>query len=114
MKIIDLNGDGQDDLFIQNPYSVSIWDEDGQEIFLDAPGEYLVSTMGDADGDGVEDILAVYQIAGGKELVFVQKAQVAWRSPVQGIGYSSPDWSVALSWMELKSSWEILVEIYFP
>lgn len=86
MKIIDLNGDGQDDLFLQNPYSVSIWNEEGQEIFLDAPGEYLVSTMGDVDEDSIEDVLAVYQVAGGKELVFVRNSQVAWRLPVQGLG----------------------------
>lgn len=86
MKIIDLNGDGQDDLFLQNSFSLSIWDEGGMEIFLDTPGEYLVSTMGDVDGDGIEDVLAVYQAPGNKELVFVKQAQVAWRSTVQGLG----------------------------
>ncbi len=86
MKIIDLNGDGQDDLFLQNSFSLSIWGADGVEIFLDTPGEYLVSTMGDVDGDGIEDVLAVYQAPGNKEIVFVKQAQVAWRSTVQGLG----------------------------
>lgn len=86
MKIIDLNGDGQDDLFLQNSFSLSIWGEDGQEIFLDTPGEYLVSTMGDVDGDGIEDVLAVYQALGNKELVFVKQAQVVWRLAIQGLG----------------------------
>lgn len=86
MKIIDLNGDGQDDLFLQNSFSLSIWGEDGLETFLDSPGDYLVSTMGDADGDGIEDVLAVYQAAGNKELVFVKQGQVAWRSIVPGLG----------------------------
>jgi hypothetical protein len=86
MKIIDLNGDGQDDLFLQNSDSLSIWDEDGIEVFLDTPGEYLVSTMGDVDEDGIEDVLAVYQVSSNKELVFVKQAQVARRSTIQGLG----------------------------
>ena len=86
MKIIDLTGDGQDDLFIQNTNSLAIWDESGQEIFSDIPGEYLVSTMGDLDGDGVEDILAVYQTGAGKEWVLIQKGQVVQRLPVKQIG----------------------------
>jgi outer membrane protein assembly factor BamB len=86
MKIVDLSGDGQNDLFLQNLSSVAIWDAQGKEIFVDAPGENLVSTMGDVDGDGIEDILAVYQASGSNELVFVKQAQVAWRSTIQSMG----------------------------
>ncbi len=56
MKIIDLTGDGVDDLFIQSGSNASIYDGAGNLI-----GSYDIgfgkSTMGDVNGDGVEDVV---------------------------------------------------------
>ncbi len=104
MKIIDLNGDGKDDLFLQNSYSFSIWDENGKELFLEAPGTNLVSTMGDVDGDSIEDVLGVYQIDGNAELVFVKQGQAVWRSPVQGL--NNP---VRMAVMRFRNGTQIIV-----
>jgi hypothetical protein len=56
MKIIDLTGDGVDDLFIQNPGNASIFDGAGNLTASFDMG-FGKSTMGDVNGDGVEDIV---------------------------------------------------------
>jgi len=56
MKIIDLTGDKVNDLFIQSGSNASIYDGAGNVI-----GNYDIgfgkSTMGDVNGDGVEDVV---------------------------------------------------------
>lgn len=56
MKIIDLTGDGVNDLFIQNPNNVIIFDDTNKIIFTQNFSN-VKSTMGDVDGDGVEDVV---------------------------------------------------------
>ena len=56
MKIIDLTGDGVDDLFVQSGSNASIFDGSGNLIASFDMG-FGKSTMGDVNGDGVEDIV---------------------------------------------------------
>ncbi|MBV6394592.1 MAG: hypothetical protein HFACDABA_00158 [Anaerolineales bacterium] len=60
MKIIDLTGDGVNDLFIQNGNSASIYDAAGNLVASADVGNGK-STMGDLNGDGVEDVI-LFQI----------------------------------------------------
>ncbi|GMV33089.1 MAG: hypothetical protein DYG85_13295 [Chloroflexi bacterium CFX1] len=63
MKVIDLDGDGQDELFIQNTENVSAFDGAGALAWsfnYNAPK----TTLGDVNGDGVEDIVVYYVGAG--------------------------------------------------
>ncbi len=63
MKVIDLTGDGQDELFIQNTTDVTVYDGGGniiQNFAYSAPK----TTLGDVDGDSVEDII-VFHIGTG-------------------------------------------------
>ena len=57
MKIIDLTGDGQNDLFLQNETSFKIVDADGKELQAQNFNTPLATTMGDVNGDGVEDVI---------------------------------------------------------
>jgi outer membrane protein assembly factor BamB len=58
MKIIDLTGDGQDNLFIQNLNNLSVLDAAGNPLFsYDFPSD-LVTTLGDVTSDGIEDVVA--------------------------------------------------------
>jgi len=57
MKIIDLTGDGQRDLFLQNKDTVRITDSTGAVLFEANFGTPLATTMGDLNGDSVEDVL---------------------------------------------------------
>jgi hypothetical protein len=59
MKIIDLTGDGQDELFIQNTSDVTIYDGNGN-ILWSFPYSSPKTTLGDVTGDGVEDIVVYY------------------------------------------------------
>jgi len=56
MKIIDLNGDGQDELFIQGTNAISVFDGKGNLLY-----SYdffsTKTTLGDINGDNVEDIV---------------------------------------------------------
>lgn len=61
MKIIDLTGDGVDDLFIQSLYNASIYDGAGT-ILQSWDITSAKSTMGDVNGDGVEDVI-IYEYA---------------------------------------------------
>ena len=59
MKVIDLSGDGKDELFIQNASGVRIYDPNGN-ILNDFTYDSPKTTLGDVNGDGVEDIVVYH------------------------------------------------------
>ncbi len=63
MKIIDVTGDGQDDLFIQNNSFVAVYDPNFNILFSNSFSTPK-TTLGDADGDGVEDIIVFHNATG--------------------------------------------------
>jgi len=61
MKAIDLSGDGQDDLFLQNLSNITVFDANGNTLInLNYDSFKITTTLGDLNGDGVEDILVYY------------------------------------------------------
>jgi len=73
MKVIDLSGDGQDDLFVQNGSKVTVYDGGGA-VMSDLPFSSPKTTLGDVDGDGVEDII-VYYVGTGMAVDLISKMQ---------------------------------------
>lgn len=63
MKVIDLNGDGQDELFIQGRDNVSVFDGSGNSLWSFGYATPK-TTLGDINGDGVEDIVVYHQGSG--------------------------------------------------
>ena len=61
MKVIDLSGDGQDDLFIQNAGNVSSYDGSGNVIWT-LPYQSPKTTLGDVNGDAVEDVVVTISV----------------------------------------------------
>ena len=59
MKVIDLTGDGQDELFIQGKDGVSVFDGNGNVLYSIAYNG-AKTTLGDVNGDGVEDIVVFH------------------------------------------------------
>ena len=87
MKVIDVTGDGRDDLFLQTTDNVSVWDENGASLFS---FEYRSpkTTLGDVDGDGVEDII-VYHVGEGMSVDVISKGQVKTIATSLNIGHPS-------------------------
>lgn len=54
LKVIDMTGDGQDEIFAQTPSQVAVFTSEGQTLFSQNLSS-AKSTMGDLDGNGVED-----------------------------------------------------------
>ena len=73
MKVIDLTGDGQDELFVQNSSDVAIYDGAGA-VMANLPFSSPKTTLGDVDGDGVEDII-VYHVGTGMAVDVISKMQ---------------------------------------
>ena len=73
MKVIDLTGDGKDDLFIQSPDNLTVLDENGNATF-GFGYQSMKTTLGDVDGDNVEDIV-VYYIGTGMSVDVISKGQ---------------------------------------
>ncbi len=74
MKIIDLTGDGQKDVFVQNPNNVTILNQLGGLFFQEDYPSPLTTTMGDVNGDGVEDVVvfsptSVSVLSNGSEIM---------------------------------------------
>jgi hypothetical protein len=66
MKVIDLTGDGQNELFIQNSQNVSVYDGNGRALWSwNYP--YPKTTLGDFNNDGTEDIIVFY--SGGVDVI---------------------------------------------
>src|SRR5919108_5309287 len=56
MKVINVMGDDQDELFIQNTANVSVYDGAGA-VMLSLDYDSPKTTLGDLNGEGVEDII---------------------------------------------------------
>jgi len=59
MKVINLMGDDQDELFIQNTTNVTLFDGGGN-VLLSLDYQYPKTTLGDVNGDNKEDIAVFY------------------------------------------------------
>jgi len=73
MKVIDLTGDGRDDLFIQSPENLTVLDDAGEPIF-GFGYQSMKTTLGDINGDSVEDIV-VYHMGQGSSVDVISKGQ---------------------------------------
>ncbi len=84
MKVIDLTGDGQDELFIQNTSNVTIFDGSGTELVTFGYGSPK-TTLGDLDGDGIEDII-VYYVGSGMSVDLISKGTLTLLADNLNIG----------------------------
>jgi len=86
MKVIDLTGDGQNELFIQSINNVSMYDGNGSVLWsqnYDSPK----TTLGDVNGDGVEDIV-VFHTGSGASVDVISKGQA--RTLAQSLSIGKP------------------------
>ena len=87
MKVIDLTGDGNDDLFIQSPNNITVLDDAGESIF-GFNFESMKTTLGDVTGDNVEDIV-VYHVGTGMSVDVISKGQRRELANLLSIGFPS-------------------------
>ncbi len=64
LKIIDLTGDSVNDLFLQTETQLKVIDKKQQVVIDQTYAAPLATTMGDLDGNGIQDLLAFYGTAG--------------------------------------------------
>jgi WD40 repeat protein len=84
MKVINLMGDEQGELFIQNTQNVSVYDGYGQ-ILLSQDYQYPKTTLGDVNGDGIEDIIVFY-LGTGPSVDVIQNGQTTTLATPLSIG----------------------------
>lgn len=87
MKVIDLTGDGRDDLFIQSPDNLTVLDENGDALF-GFGYQSMKTTLGDVNGDNVEDIV-VYYMGTGASVDVISKGQPKTIAETLPIGFPS-------------------------
>src|SRR5689334_12733239 len=87
MKIIDLTGDGQDELFIQNTSEVTVYDGNGN-VMWSFPYSSPKTTLGDVTGDGVEDIV-VYYVGTGMSVDVISNGVQTKLAETLSIGFPS-------------------------
>jgi len=85
MKVIDLTGDGLDDLFIQSPDNLTVLDDKGEPIF-GFGYQSMKTTLGDVNGDSVEDII-VYYVGTGMSVDVINKGEPTTIAQTLNIGF---------------------------
>ncbi len=86
VKLIDLTGDEQDDVFSQTSNTIVVVDSQGQEIArIPTSG---VATMGDTTGDGTEEIIVAESTGAGVQVAVYRGSgeQIAAFSPQLKLG----------------------------
>ena len=84
MKVINVMGDDQNELFIQNSQNVSIYDGNGA-IRLSLDYQSPKTTLGDVNGDGMEDII-VYYLGTGMSVDVINNGQTMTLATALDIG----------------------------
>lgn len=84
MKVINVMGDAQNELFIQNPMNVSVYDGNGA-VMLSQDYQSPKTTLGDITGDGMEDIL-VYYIGTGMSVDVISNGKLTTLATALDIG----------------------------
>src|SRR5688572_7372 len=87
MNIINVMGDDQDELFIQNTENISIYDSNGA-ILISQNYQYPKTTIGDANNDGTEDIFVFYLGDLGYSVDVISNGQV--ETLAQGLDIGLP------------------------
>jgi hypothetical protein len=87
MKVINVMGDAQDELFIQNASNVSLYDGNGANL-LSLEYSSPKTTLGDVDGDGMEDII-VYYVGTGMSVDVIRDGQATTLATSLDIGFPS-------------------------
>ncbi len=85
MKVINVMGDDQDELFIQNTQNVSIYDGNGA-VMLSLDYQSPKTTLGDVNGDGMEDII-VYYVGTGMSVDVINNGQTTTLATSLNIGF---------------------------
>ena len=85
MKVINVMGDGQDELFIQNTQNVSVYDGNGA-VLLSTDYQSPKTTLGDVNGDGMEDII-VYYVGSGMSVDVIHNGQSTTLATALDIGF---------------------------
>ncbi|MBN1890513.1 MAG: PQQ-binding-like beta-propeller repeat protein [Thermoflexales bacterium] len=88
MKMTNLTGRSTSELFVQAGNSILIFDDRGKKIFEKSFPGTLASSMGDVDGDEVQDVLAYYatQSASFVEAINAADGETIWQTNVEGLG----------------------------
>jgi len=85
MKVINVMGDDEDELFIQNTENVSIYDGNGG-VMLSLDYDSPKTTLGDVNGDGMEDII-VYYVGAGMSVDVINNGQTTTLATALDIGF---------------------------
>src|SRR5687768_2117570 len=85
MKVINVMGDDQDELFIQNTSNVSIYDGNGA-VMLSLDYDSPKTTLGDVNSDGMEDII-VYYVGTGMSVDVISNGQTETMATNLNIGF---------------------------
>lgn len=90
MKIIDLTGDGQNDLFLQNETTFKVLDADGKTVQSQDFTAPLATTLGDVNGDGVEDVIVFAPIDGQSTVAAYSQNERLWATPIDAERVGQP------------------------
>jgi WD40 repeat protein len=85
MKVINVMGDSQDELFIQNTENVSVYDGNGA-VMLSQDYQSPKTTLGDVNDDGMEDII-VYYVGTGMSVDVISNGQTTTLATALDIGF---------------------------
>jgi outer membrane protein assembly factor BamB len=86
LKVIDLTGDGQDEIFAQTPSQVAVFTSEGRTLFSQNLSS-AKSTMGDMDGNGVEDFAIAEPQGNGLHVVaYTGDGGRLWENIVPDVG----------------------------
>lgn len=89
MKVTNLSGAGKTDLFVQADNSVLVFDAAGQEVYDQAFPATLAASMGDVDGDEVQEILVYYKPESNSVAAAFKATgggQLLWQTEIAGLG----------------------------